>query len=129
VVISNPGIFVKLQGALEPGESHAEGSSGGGLDGCDVFLYTDNKTAEGSYFLGTVNIRALFELIATWYKLKMQFDFILHVVWIAGTRMIQQGKYLLSSGEQNGIAACGLSSGGMVPLYLSATARSEMLED
>jgi hypothetical protein len=61
----------------------------GRLDGCELFLYTYNQTMEGSYFRGTANSRALFELIVTLYKLKMQFNLILHVVWIAGTRMIQ----------------------------------------
>jgi hypothetical protein len=101
----------------------------GRLDGCEVFLYTDNQTAEGSYFWGTSKSRALFELIVTLYKLQMQFDFILHVVWIAGTRMIQQGTDGLSRGEENGLATCGMSVGGMVPLHLSATERSAMLED
>jgi hypothetical protein len=32
-------------------------------------------------------------------------------------------------GEENGLATCEMSSGGMVPLHLSATARSAMLED
>jgi hypothetical protein len=77
-----------------------------------VFLYTDNQTAEGSYFRGTAKSRALFELIVTLYNLQMQFDFILHVVWIAGTRMIQQGAYGLSRGEENGIATCGMALGG-----------------
>jgi hypothetical protein len=94
-----------------------------------VFLYTDNHTAEGSYFRGTAKRRALFELIVTLYKLQMQFDFILYVVWIAGTRMIQQGTYGLSRGEENSLATCGMAVGGMVPLHLSATARSDMLED
>jgi hypothetical protein len=101
----------------------------GRLDGCEVFLYTDNQTAEGSYFQGTAKSRALFELIVTLYKLQMQFDFILHVVWIAGTRMIQQGTDGLSRGEENGLATCGMALGGMVPLPLSATAWSGMLED
>jgi hypothetical protein len=63
----------------------------GRLDGCEVCLYTDNQTAEGSYFQGTAKSRALFELIVTLYKLQMQFDFILYVFWIAGTWMIQKG--------------------------------------
>jgi hypothetical protein len=64
----------------------------GRLDRCEVFLYTDNQTAEGAYFRGTDKSRALFELIMTLYKLQMQFDFMLHVVvWISGTWMIQQG--------------------------------------
>jgi hypothetical protein len=53
----------------------------------------------------------------------MQLDFILHVVWIAGTRMIQQGIYGLSRGEENGLASCGMALGGIVPLHLSSTAR------
>jgi hypothetical protein len=100
-----------------------------GLKLSEVFLYTDNQTAEGSYFRGTAKSRALSEVIVTLCKLQMQFDFILHVVWIAGTRMIQQGTYGLSRGEENGIATCGMSLGGMFPLHLSAVARSAMLED
>jgi hypothetical protein len=57
----------------------------GRIEGCEVFLYTDNHNAEGSYCKGTAKIRALFELIVVLYKLQMEFDFILHVIWIAGT--------------------------------------------
>jgi hypothetical protein len=46
-------------------------SQEGGLDGCEVFLYTDNQAAEVSYFRGTAKSRALFELIVTLYKLQM----------------------------------------------------------
>jgi hypothetical protein len=49
------------------------------------FLYTDNQTAEGAYGKGSAKSRALFELIVMLYKLQMEFDFILHVIWIAGT--------------------------------------------
>jgi hypothetical protein len=93
-----------------------------------VFLYTYNKTAEGSYFRGTAKSRSLFELIVTLYKLQMQFDLFFHVVWIAGTRMIQQGTDGLLRGEENGLATCGMALGGMVPLHLSATSRSAVLE-
>jgi hypothetical protein len=66
------GSFFELQGAPEHGGRYAEGrSGGGGLDGCEVFLYTDNQTVEGSYFRGTFKGRALFELIVTLYKLQM----------------------------------------------------------
>jgi hypothetical protein len=61
--------------------------------------------------------------------LQMDFDFILHVIWIAGTRMIQQGTDGLSRGEENGLATCGLSLGGMVPLHLDAIERSPALKD
>jgi hypothetical protein len=59
----------------------------------------------------------------------MQFNFIFYVVWIAGTRIIWQGTYGLSRGEENGMATCELSLKVMVPLHLSATARSAMIED
>jgi hypothetical protein len=68
------------------------------LEGCEVFLYTYNQTAEGAYCKGTAKSRSLFELIIVLYKLQMEFDFILHVIWIAGRRMIQQGTDDLSRG-------------------------------
>jgi hypothetical protein len=58
----------------------------------------------------------------------MEFDFILHVIFIAGTRMIQQGTYGLSRGGV-GPSNCRLSLGGMVPLHLSARERNPGLEE
>jgi hypothetical protein len=72
----------------------------GRLEGCEVFLYTDNHTTEGAYCKGTSKSLALFELIVVLYKLQMEFDFILHVIWIAGTQMTQQGIDGLSRGEE-----------------------------
>jgi hypothetical protein len=92
-------------------------------------LYTDNQTAEGAYSKGTAGSRSLFESIVMLYKLQMEFDFILHVIWIAGTRMIQQGTDGLSRGEENSLATCELSLGGMVPLHLDAIERSPALKD
>jgi hypothetical protein len=83
----------------------------GRLEGCEVLLYTNNQTSEGAYSKGTSCIRSLFELIVMLYKLQMEFDFILHVIWIAGTQMIQQGTDGLLRGKENGIATCGLSLG------------------
>jgi hypothetical protein len=51
-------------------------------------MCTDNQTAEGAYHRGSAPSRALFELIVTLYELQMKHDFTLHMVWIAGTRMI-----------------------------------------
>jgi hypothetical protein len=88
----------------------------GNLDGCEVFMYTDNKTAEGAYCRGSALSRALFELIVTLYKLQMRYAFILHMVWIAGTRMIT-----------NGLATIGVSWSSMVSFHLSATERAPQL--
>jgi hypothetical protein len=61
---------------------------------------------------------ALFELIVIFCKLQMQYEFFLHVIWIAGTRMIQQGTDGISKGDDNGPATSGVALSGMVPLYL-----------
>jgi hypothetical protein len=43
--------------------------------------------------------------------------------------MIQKGTYSLSRGEENGLANCGLSLGGMVPVHLIARERSPGMEE
>jgi hypothetical protein len=63
------------------------------------------------------------------YKLQIEFDFILHVIWISGTQMIQQGTDGLSRGEENGLATFGLSLGGIVQLHLSERERSSGLDE
>jgi hypothetical protein len=50
-------------------------------------------------------------------------------MWITGTRMIQQGTYSLSWGEENGLETCGLSLGEMLPLHLNAIGRIPALKD
>jgi hypothetical protein len=59
----------------------------------------------------------------------MEFDFILHVSWIACALMIQKVTDGLSRGEENGLDTCGLYLGGMVPLHLSARERRPGLEE
>jgi hypothetical protein len=70
------------------------------MDGCEVFLYIDNQTAKGAYRKGIAKSRALFEFIVMLYQLQMECDLILHVICIAGTRMIQLGTDGLSRGEE-----------------------------
>jgi hypothetical protein len=91
-------------------------SEEGLLTGAEVFLFTDNQAAEGVYYRGTSPSWALFELMVTLYKLQMKYDLVLHVVRIAGTRMIQQGTDDLSRGGGMGPATRGVSFSGVVPL-------------
>jgi hypothetical protein len=58
------------------------------LTGREIFLYTDNQVAEGSYYRGTAASQSLFELLVELYILQINYDIIMHVIWIAGTRMI-----------------------------------------
>jgi hypothetical protein len=99
------------------------------LDGCEVFMDTYNKSAEGPYFRESARSRALFDLIVTLYKLQMKHDFIINVIWIASTRMIQQGTGGLSRGDENGTSTSGVAISGMVPLHLGCCERSPLLLD
>jgi hypothetical protein len=66
----------------------------------------------------------LFELVVTLYKLQMKYDLVLHVIWIAGTRILQQGTDGLSQGEEMGPATQGLGLVGVVPLHLGVLDQS-----
>jgi elongation factor P--beta-lysine ligase len=52
----------------------------GRLTGREVFLYTDNQVAEGSYYRGTAASQYLFELVVELYILQMKYGIILHVI-------------------------------------------------
>jgi hypothetical protein len=58
----------------------------------------------------------------------MKYDIILHAIWIAGMRMIQQGTDDLSRGGGAGLAKQGLSMTSEVPLSLGALERNALLE-
>jgi hypothetical protein len=74
---------------------------------------------------GTAKRREIFELNVILYKLQMEFYFALHVICIAGTRMIQKGTDVLFRGQYNDVASCGLSLSGKVPLHLTVRGGEE----
>lgn len=73
----------------------------GELDGCEVFMFTDNSTAESAHFRGTSSSRLLFGLVLRLKKLEMQAHCVIFLIHVAGTRMIHQGTDGLSRGDQN----------------------------
>jgi len=101
----------------------------GKLAGTEIFLFTDNSTAEGAFFRGTSSNRRLFELILTLRKLEHEHGFVLHVIHISGLRMIASGIDGLSRGD----TADGIMGGApvlsFVPLHLPANERSGALVD
>jgi hypothetical protein len=101
----------------------------GGLRECEVFLFTDNSTAEAVYFKGNSTSRKLFELVLRLRRLEMSGGLILHVVHVAGTRMIDQGADGGSRGDLNQGSMAGESVLDFVPLHLSALERSSKVED
>ena len=91
-----------------------------------MFLFTDNSTAESVYFKGNSSSRKLFELMLRLRKLEMDASLILHVVSVAGTRMIKEGR----DGDTRGDLTQGVMAGRpileYIPLHLlSAFERGE----
>jgi hypothetical protein len=70
----------------------------GYLQGGELWLFTNNATAEGCFFCGGSSSKLLHELVLCLRKTEMEYDFTLHVVHVAGTRMIAQGTDGLSWG-------------------------------
>jgi hypothetical protein len=93
--------------------------------GREIFLYTDNQVAEASYYRDTAASQSLFELVVELYILQMKYNIIFHVIWMTGTRMIQQGTYDLSRGGGAGLATQSLAMRGEVPLSQGALERKD----
>jgi hypothetical protein len=102
----------------------------GRLSDCELFIYTDNTTAEAAYYKGNSDSRLLFELVVRLRRLDMAGSLRLHVTHIAGSRMIASGVDGLSRGNvteglmlQPSVA----TFASFVPLHLSALTRSPSL--
>jgi hypothetical protein len=97
--------------------------SRGELRNSEVFLLTDNSTSESAFFKGTSKSEKLFDLVLRLHKLHLYGELTLHVVHVAGRRMMMQGTDGLSRGE----SASGLLSQedflSHMPLNLSAPER------
>ena len=98
----------------------------GSLVGAEVFFFTDNAVAEAAFYSGTASSRTLFELVVELRSLELVGNFRLHLIHIAGTRMIAQGTDALSRGERHlGQLLSPLEN--IVPLHLTAIQRSSLL--
>jgi hypothetical protein len=69
------------------------------LAGLEVWIYTDNQVTESIWYNGTSGERTLFDLVLDLKMVMLEGNFILHVVHVAGTRMIAEGTDGLSRGE------------------------------
>jgi len=76
--------------------------------GSEVFIFTDNSTAERAFNKGSSKSRLLHELVVRLRALEMKGAIFPRVVWIAGERMIAQGTDGLSRGDQT----CGVMNDG-----------------
>ena len=79
-------------------ETVEEEASEGQLSNVELWLFTDNSTAESCYYKGSSTSPLLHELILRLRKVEIDIGFRLYMVHVAGTRMIAQGTDGLSRG-------------------------------
>ena len=79
-------------------ETVEEEALDGYLTGGEFWLFTDNTTAKGCFFRGGSSSKLLHELVLRLRKVELDHNLTLHVVHVAGTRMIAQGTDGLSRG-------------------------------
>ena len=72
-------------------ESIGDEARAGRLRDCELFVFTDNSTAEGCFHRGTSKSVHLHALVLELRTLEMIYGMTLHVVHISGKRMIAQG--------------------------------------
>jgi hypothetical protein len=93
------------------------------LEGAELFLYTDNSTADSAYYRGNSTNKFLFELIVKLRLLDMTSSLRLHLLHIAGTRMVSQGTDAISRGTLPPTLIDTPDWASLVPLHLTAYAR------
>lgn len=99
----------------------------GTLKGHELFMFTDNSTAESAFFKGMSSSEKLFDLVLRLRKIEMAGELVIHLIHVAGTRMIWSGGDALSRGDHNAGVMTGEEMLSFVPLAKSASARSNEL--
>jgi hypothetical protein len=99
------------------------------LDDREIFMFTDNSTAEAAFFKGTSSSELLFNLIIRLRKIEMTGVCIIHMIHVAGTRMIWQGTDGLSRGDWNAGVMAGDTMLSFIPLHLTAVERVPKVEE
>ena len=96
----------------------------GELTGVELFVFTDNSTAESAYYRGTSSSQTLFELVLRLKKLELRAGARIHVIHCAGKREIASGADGLSRGDLTEGIMAGARIEDFVPLHLDAVERA-----
>jgi hypothetical protein len=99
-----------------------------GLSDCEIFLFTDNTTAEAAYWKGTSKSERLFDLVLRLRLMEMHNDLIIHVIHVAGTRMQAQGTDGISRGDKSMGVMRGIPMEQFCPLHATAFEKSSELK-
>lgn len=99
------------------------------LNNHEVFLFTDNTTAEASFWKGSSRSPKLFSLVLRLRQLEMKFGLILHVTHVSGKRMIACGVDGLSCADHSMGIMTGRPTIDFVPLHKTCLERRPSLKD
>jgi hypothetical protein len=99
----------------------------GRLIGFKVWITTDNSMAEVSFYKGRSSSPDLDDMVLELRLLAIAGNFVLRLVHIAGTRMIELGIDALSRGELHLGALADATLAHVIPLHLHPLERSEGL--
>mmetsp|Transcript_11711 Transcript_11711/g.19385 ORF Transcript_11711/g.19385 Transcript_11711/m.19385 type:complete len:1450 (-) Transcript_11711:1434-5783(-) len=80
--------YRELRNLVEAAEEEAKS---GKLTSTEFFIFTDNSTAESSFYRGGSSSKLLHELVLRLRLLEIKYSVIIHLVHVSGTRMIAQG--------------------------------------
>ena len=103
--------FRELCNLVEDLESEAKE---GTLNRCEMFLFTDNSTAESAFYKGSSSSKKLHALVLRLHKLTIEHSMLLHLVHVSGTRMIAQG----TDGCSRGVLMEGVMAGNDMLSYV-----------
>jgi hypothetical protein len=95
--------------------------------GPEIWVFTDNAVSERSFYKGSSQSPLMHELCVRLRKLELEFGVFIRVIWVAGTRMIEQGTDGLSRGDLTGGVMSGKPFLEYVPLALTTSARAPKL--
>ena len=95
----------------------------GSLKGVEVYLFTDNSTAEAAYFNGSSSSEKLYELVLQVRKLEMENGTKIRLCHVSGERMKVQGSDGLSRGNLNVGVMAGKTMLSFVPIHMKASER------
>ena len=98
------------------------------MKGIELFLFTDNGTAEAAFFKGSSKSKKLFQLVLELRQLEVTAACKINFIHVAGTRMIAQGTDGLSRGDLNEGVMKGDPLTSFIPLHRSAMDRQPELK-
>jgi hypothetical protein len=95
------------------------------LRGSEIFIFTDNSTAEAAFWKGTSSSPRLFELVLRLKELEMKYDLTLHIIHVSGKRMIAEGTDGLSRADHGEGVMTGKDIKCFIPLHLTQRPESQ----